>query len=276
MRLNFRVIIGLIIAAVTLLGYFFNTSKNPVTGESQHVNMSADQEIALGLQAAPQMAQQYGGESRDARATAAVQQVGQRIVQANGLDQKTKYQYRFHLLADDQTINAFALPGGQVFITQGLLNNLTSEAQLAGVLAHEVGHVIGRHSAEQVAKSQLTQGLTGAAAIASYDPNSPGSSVARAAAAAMIAKLINLRFSRNDELEADKFAVDFTPKAGYDPRAMINVMQMLEKKGGSVASPSSWPPTPTPATALRSCSATFSKPIRRACPAACARKGLAG
>jgi predicted Zn-dependent protease len=224
MRLNFRVIIGLIIAAVTLLGYFFNTSTNPVTGEKQHVNMSADQEIALGLQAAPQMAQQYGGESRDARATAAVQQVGQRLVQANGLDQKTKYQYRFHLLADDQTINAFALPGGQVFITQGLLNNLTSEAQLAGVLAHEVGHVIGRHSAEQVAKSQLTQGLTGAAAIASYDPNSPGSSVARAAAA----------------------AVDFTPKAGYDPRAMIGVMQMLDKKGGSGSQPEFMQTHPNP------------------------------
>jgi predicted Zn-dependent protease len=246
MRLNFRVIIGLVIAAVTLLGYFFNTSTNPVTGEKQHVNMSADQEIALGLQAAPQMAQQYGGESRDARATAAVQQVGQRLVQANGLDQKTKYQYRFHLLADDQTINAFALPGGQVFITQGLLNNLTSEAQLAGVLAHEVGHVIGRHSAEQVAKSQLTQGLTGAAAIASYDPNSPGSSIARAAAAAMIAKLVSLRFSRNDELEADKFAVKFTPQAGYDPRAMINVMQMLDKKGGSGSQPEFMQTHPNP------------------------------
>jgi predicted Zn-dependent protease len=237
MRLNLRVIIGLVIAAVTLLGYFFNTSTNPVTGEKQHVNMTASQEIALGVQAAPQMAQQYGGESQDARATAAVQQVGQSIVQANNLAQKTQYQYRFHLLADDQTINAFALPGGQVFITQGLLKNLTSEAQLAGVLAHEVGHVVGRHSAEQVAQSQLTQGLTGAAAIASYDPNSPGSSVVRAAAAAMIAKLVTLRFSRNDELEADKFAVKFTPQAGYDPRAMIGVMQMLDKQGGRSSQP---------------------------------------
>lgn len=246
MRLNFRVIIGLIVAVVTLLGYYFNTSTNPVTGEKQHVNMTADQEIALGVQAAPEMEQQYGGESQDPRATAAVQQVGQRIVQANGLDQKTQYQYRFHLLADDQTINAFALPGGQVFITQGLLKNLTSEAQLAGVLAHEVGHVIGRHSAEQVAQSQLTQGLTGAAAIAAYDPNSPGSSAVRAAAAAMIAKLVNLRFSRNDELEADKFAVRFTPAAGYDPRAMIGVMQMLEKQAGSGQQPEFMSTHPNP------------------------------
>ena len=232
MRLNLRFIIALVIAAISLIGYFFNTSTNPVTGEKQHVNMSAAQEVALGVQAAPQMEQQYGGESPDAKATAEVQRVGQQIVEANKLNQETQYQFHFHLLADDQTINAFALPGGQVFITKGLLNNLTSEGQLAGVLAHEVGHVIARHSAQQVAQSQLTQGLSGAAAIAAYDPNSPGSSVARAAAAAMIAKLVGLRFSRNDELEADNFAVKFTPAAGYNPAAMITVMQMLDKKAG--------------------------------------------
>jgi predicted Zn-dependent protease len=246
MRLNFRFIIALVMAAIALIGYFFNTSTNPVTGEKQHVNMSASQEIALGLQAAPQMAAEYGGESRDARAVAAVQQVGQRIVQANQLDQKTEYRYQFHLLADDQTINAFALPGGQVFITMGILKNLKTEAELAGVLAHEVGHVVGRHSAEQVSKSQLTQTLSGAAAVAAYDPQNPGSSVARAAAAAMIAKLITLRFSRNDELGADDFAVKFLPNAGYDPRAMIGVMKMLESKsgGGSPAEFMSTHPNP--------------------------------
>ena len=262
MRLNFRLILGLIIAAVTLFGYFFNTSTNPVTGEKQHVNMTADQEIALGLQAAPQMEQQYGGESPDARATAAVQQVGQQIVRANGLDQKTKYPFRFHLLADDQTINAFALPGGQVFITQGLLKNLTSEGQLAGVLAHEIGHVVARHSAEQVAQSQLTQGLSGAAAIASYDPDHPGSSVARAAAAAMIAKLVSLRYSRNDELEADDFAVKFTPAAGYSPAAMIQVMQMLDRKAGGGGQPEFLSTHPNPGNRIQE----LQQDIRQAYP----------
>ena len=237
-RLNLRVIIGLILAAVSLLGYYFNTSKNEVTGESQHVGgMTADQEIALGLQAAPEMEAQYGGESGDARARAAVQQVGQQIVTANQLDTKTPYKFQFHLLADDQTINAFALPGGQVFITQGILKNLTSEAQLAGVLAHEVGHVVARHSAQQVAKSGLTQGLATAAAVGTYDPDHPGSSAARAAAVAAIAKVVNLRFGREDELQADKLAVDFTPTAGYDPRAMIAVMQMLDQQAGRSSTP---------------------------------------
>jgi predicted Zn-dependent protease len=105
---------------------------------------------------------------------------------------------------------------------------------------------VGRHSAEQVAQSQLTQGLTGAAAIAAYDPDHPASGVARAAAAAMIAKLVTLRFSRNDELEADDFAVKLTPKAGYDPRAMINVMQMLDSKGGGSNPPEFMSTHPNP------------------------------
>ena len=237
MRLNLRFIIGLIVAAVTLLGYFFNTSKNDVTGETQHVGcMTPDQEIALGLQAAPSMEAQYGGESSNTQRTQLVQQVGQSIISRTKAGQ-TPYKFQFHLLADDQTINAFALPGGQVFITQGLLKNLTSEGQLAGVLAHEIGHVVARHSAQQVAKSNLTQGLAGAATIASYDPNNPGRTVASAAVAAAIVKVVGLNFSRADELQADKLAVELTPKAGYDPRAMIQVMQMLARQGGSGEQP---------------------------------------
>ena len=236
MQLNFRFIIAIIVAAVSLFSYYFKTSKNEVTGETQHVSMSADQEIALGLQAAPQMAAQYGGLSPNAEARAAVEEIGQKIIASTKAGQ-TRYKFRFHLLADDQTVNAFALPGGQVFITQGLLKHLKTEAQLAGVLAHEIAHVVGRHSAAQVAKSNLTQGLAGAATIASYDPNSPGSSIAKAAIAAAIVKVIGMRFSRNDELEADKLAVDFTPQAGYDPRAMIQVMEILEQQGGRSSTP---------------------------------------
>ena len=249
MRLNLRFIIAIIVAAVSLFGYYFSTSKNEVTGETQHVNMSADQEIALGLQAAPTMEQQYGGESTNAQAVQAVQQVGQRLISQTKAGQ-SPYKFQFHLLADDQTINAFALPGGQVFITQGLLKNLTSEGQLAGVLAREVGHVIARHSAQQVAKSNLTQGLAGAATIASYDPQNPGRSVASAAVAAAIVKVVGLNFSREDELQANDLAVQLTPKAGYDPRAMIKVMQMLDSKGGSGGQPEFLSTHPNPSNRI--------------------------
>ncbi len=227
---NIRLIGAVLIALFSLVTYYCNRSTNPVTGEVQHVNMSAEQEIALGLQAAPEMAQQYGGLSQNAQTAQRVKEIGQQIV-ARTAASKSPYKFDFHLLADPNTINAFALPGGQVFITEGILRQLKSEAELAGVLGHEIGHVVGRHSAEQVAKSQLTQGLSGAAAVGLYDPEHP-STAAAAAGAAMVAKLLTLSFSRHDELEADRMAVRFTADAGYDPRAMVNVMKMLEQAGG--------------------------------------------
>jgi predicted Zn-dependent protease len=230
MRGNLRYLIALAMAAFSLITYYCNRTTNEVTGEVQHVAMSANQEIALGLQAAPQMAQQYGGLHPDRQAGAAVERIGQAIIRSTKAGQ-TPYKFQFHLLADENTINAFALPGGQVFITAGLLKNLKTEGEVAGVLAHEIGHVVARHSAEQVAKSQLTQGLTGAAAIASFDPDRPGT-VANAAVAALVAKLLTLRYGRQDELEADKLAVDFTVPAGYDPRSMIKVMEVLQQAGG--------------------------------------------
>lgn len=105
---------------------------------------------------------------------AVVDTIGNRIVQASEL-QKTGYQFDFHLLADDKTVNAFALPGGQIFVTMGLLKLLQTEGELAGVLGHEIGHVVARHSAEHMAKAKLTEGLSGAAVMAAYDPNDPKS-----------------------------------------------------------------------------------------------------
>ena len=235
MRGNLRYIIALLMAGFTLVTYYCKRSVTEVTGEVQHVDMTAEQEIALGLQAAPQMAQQYGGLHPNREAAARVEQIGQQIVRSTKASQ-SPYKFQFHLLADENTINAFALPGGQVFITAGLLKHLTTEGQVAGVLAHEIGHVVGRHSAEQIAKSKLTQGLTGAAAIGMYDPDRPGT-LAASAAAAMVGKLLTLRYGRNDELEADRLAVDYTPQAGYDPRAMVQVMQILEQNGGSGRQP---------------------------------------
>lgn len=230
MRGTLRFLIGILIAAFSLLTYWCSSEYNDITGENQRVSMTPRQEIALGLQAAPEMAAQYGGAHPDREATAKVKEVGQRLVQSTAA-RDTPYQFDFHLLADEQTVNAFALPGGQIFITAGLLRQLQTEGQLAGVLAHEIGHVVARHSAQQLAKARLTQGLTGAAAVATYDPENP-SSASAAAAAAMVGKLMNLRYGREDELESDQLAVRFTAEAGYDPRAMIEVMRVLAQSGG--------------------------------------------
>src|SRR4051794_27345144 len=155
---SLRLIAAVIIAVIGVAMYSFNTQVNPVTHQVQHISMSPEQEKALGLEAAPQMAAKMGGEidaAQDPRARL-VEEVGRRLVEQSDARQSPYVgNYHFYLLNDPETINAFALPGGQVFITLGLFDKLTNEAQLAGVLGHEIGHVVARHSAEQMSKGQL-------------------------------------------------------------------------------------------------------------------------
>lgn len=245
-----KFIVALLVAAVSLVTYWCSTDENEFTGEQQHVDMTVEQEIALGLQASPQMAQQYGGLHPDREAAAAVKGIGQKLVQ-NMRVRDSPYQFEFHLLADEQTVNAFALPGGQIFITAGLLRRMSSEAQVAGVLGHEIGHVVARHSAQQIAKAKLTQGLTGAAAIAMYDPDNPGSGQSGAAVAAMVGKLLNMRYGREDELESDRLAVELTGNAGYDPRAMLEVMRILEEASSGAGGPEFLQTHPNPGNRIR-------------------------
>jgi predicted Zn-dependent protease len=213
------------IAAFSLFSYFSSRQDNPVTGETQYIDISPEQEIALGLEAAPQMAAEFGGLDENERDQAILDEIGNRIVQSSPAG-RSPYQFDFHLLDDDQTINAFALPGGQIFITRALYDKLQTEGELAGVLGHEIGHVVGRHSAEHIAKAKLTEGLTGAAVIAAYDPENP-SSASRAQIAALIGQLITLKYGRDDELESDYLGVCFLHDTGYDPNELIGVMEVL-------------------------------------------------
>lgn len=222
-----RFVIAVVIAGFAIVTYFMRSSPNPVTGQTQRVALSIDQEIALGLQAAPEMARQFGGLHPDAAAQTRVDRIGRRLLDT--LEGKGEpYKFEFHLLADPATINAFALPGGQVFITDALYDRLDTDGQLAGVLGHEIGHVIERHGAEHLAKAQLTQGLTGAAVIAASDPENP-SSRAAAAMAVVVGQLVNLKYGRDDELESDRWGVELMAAAGYDPRAQIRVMEVLRE-----------------------------------------------
>jgi predicted Zn-dependent protease len=226
-----RVVLALIIAAIGALYYFCNTQENPVTGEKQRVALSTEQEVALGLQAAPQMAAEFGGVHPDPAVQDYVERLGEQIVSESPA-KGTDYRFDFHVLRDTETVNAFALPGGQIFITAALMRQLGSEDQLAGVLGHEIGHVVGRHSAEHLAKSQFTQILVGAAGVAASSEDSSGQQAA--AVAAMVGQLVNMRFGRKDELEADTMGVRFMAEARHDPRALKDVMRILAEasKGG--------------------------------------------
>src|SRR5919109_305306 len=152
---------------------------------------------------------------------------------------KSPYKFSFHVLADPRTINAFALPGGPVFITEGLMRLLKSEAELAGVLGHEIGHVIGRHSSERLAKQQLTQGLLGALIVGSGDYTT-------AQIGQVVGSMINMSYGRDDELEADGLGVRIMAEGGYDPRALIRVMEVLAKASGGSRQPEFFSTHPAP------------------------------
>ena len=215
-----RILIGLAIVAFAFIQRCNNQEENPYTGRVQNINMTADQEIAIGLQSAPQMAQQHGGLYPDERLQAFVDAVGQKLVR-NSIARETPYEYDFHLLADDRTINAFALPGGQCFITYALFSKL-NEAQLAGVLGHEIAHVIGRHSAERIAESTFWQTLATGASVGGD----------MGALVSGIGQNTLLKNGRGDELESDDLGVLLMIQSGYDPYEMIKVMEILKTAAG--------------------------------------------
>ena len=166
--MKLRLLIGAAIVLFSLFRFYSKGQTNPITGKTQRVDMTIDQEVRMGLQSAPSM----GALSRDPRASQHVDKVGH--ILASSLEQelykrnppvRNPYAFEFHLLADRQQVNAFALPGGQVFITEALYSKLENEDQLAGVLGHEIGHVIERHGSERMAKGSFIQGLVGAAGV---------------------------------------------------------------------------------------------------------------
>ena len=266
-----RLILAVGIAGFSACTYYANRQTNPITGEKQSVSLTPGQEISLGLQATPEMEAQYGGLDPDPKASRLVESVGQEIV-AKSDAARSPYKFAFHLLADGRTVNAFALPGGQVFITRALYAKLENGGMLAGVLAHEIGHVVARHSAQQMAKQKLVSGIAGAATVATTDPRRPGT-YANAAIAQAVANLVNLRHSREDELDADRLGVRFMGRGGLRPaRAHPRHGRPREGRAGAATAPSSPRPTRTQATGA-STSARRSRSSGRAEEAGGRRQG---
>jgi len=215
-----RIFIGLAIVAFAFVQRCNNSETNPYTDRVQNINMSSEQEIAIGLQSKPEITQQYGGLYPDERLQTLVDAIGNKLVQ-HSIARETPYQYEFHLLADPNTINAFALPGGQIFITYALFSKL-NEAQLAGVLGHEIGHVIGRHSAERIAESSFWQTISMGASVGADAGGIVGS----------IGQNTLLKNGRGDELESDELGVLLMIQSGYNPYEMIKVMEVLRDAAG--------------------------------------------
>jgi beta-barrel assembly-enhancing protease len=186
--------------------------------------ISVNEEIALGRQAQQQVKSQVP-ELTDRTVAAYVQSIGKRLsARAPG----PKYPYTF-TVADYREINAFALPGGPVWIHRGTISASTNEAQLAGVIAHEVAHIAQRHAADQLTKSLVANGLLGLlGALLGNDRSARTAQIA----AQVLAGGYMMKFSRDDEREADRIGARILRQAGWDPREMIAFMDTLRREQG--------------------------------------------
>ncbi len=213
------------IAAAVLLGCGTQTV-NPVTGQQERSVMSEQAEIAEGAKAHQEVLKEYGALKND-RVQSYVNDIGQRLAK---LSHRANLKWTFTVL-DSPEINAFALPGGYVYITRGIMAYLDSEADIAGVIGHEIGHVTARHGAQRATRQQdaAIGVLLGSVLGAVLDAKGGGGigqqigQVTQAAAAGNIA-----RYGREQELQADGLGAEYLSRVNYDPRNMIDVIRVLK------------------------------------------------
>lgn len=197
---------------------------NPVTGRSQLSLVSESQEIEMGRGELAR-ARQETGFIADANLEQYVANIGKQMAAAS---ERPNLPWEFHVL-DDPMVNAFAAPGGFVFVTRGILTYLNSEAELAAVLGHEIGHVTAKHTVAMISQQQLAQVGLVAGSIAA--PSAAGGIAGQIAGAAT--SLYFLKFSRNDESQADQLGHRYSLMQGYDVREMPNTFRTLERLGAA-------------------------------------------
>ncbi|HSN80252.1 MAG TPA: M48 family metalloprotease [Rhodoferax sp.] len=220
--------IGPPLLLVALLSACGSPIVNPVTGQAERSVMTEQMELTEGAKAHQQVLQEYG-VVRDARLQTYVNNLGQRLARQSHREQ---LQWHFTVL-DSPEINAFALPGGYVYVTRGIMAYLQNEAELAGVVGHEIGHVTARHGAQRATRQQdaglgvlaasvlgavlESQGMSGAGQLAS--------DLSQTVASGYIAS-----YSRDQELQADSLGAEYLARTDYDPRNMVNVINSLKSQ----------------------------------------------
>ena len=204
-----------VFAAALALG---GCATNPVTGKSDIVTMSAAQEVEIGRKMHPQILREHGRYDDEAL-QAYVNEFGQRIAAAS---HRPDLQFTFTVLDSDE-VNAFALPGGYVYITRGIMAYLNSEAELVAVLGHEVGHVTARHAVRQ--QTGATAAGVGATLIGILTGSGDLASLANLAGTALVRG-----YGRDMELEADSIGAQYLGRLGYSPEAMIDVVRLLKNQ----------------------------------------------
>ena len=202
--------------------------ENPVTGRTERTVLSEADELRVGAEQHKQVLADYG-RLDDARLQTYVDSIGQRLARAS---QRPSLPWIFTVL-DSPEINAFALPGGYVYVTRGILSQVQSEAELAGIIGHEIGHVTARHGAQRATRQQTAGfGVLAATVLgAVLDSRGAGglgeavSQVSQTAAAGYVAS-----YSREQELQADKLGAEYLNDTGYDPDNLVGVLRMLQNQ----------------------------------------------
>ncbi|GGG04351.1 M48 family metalloprotease [Pontibacter amylolyticus] len=210
-------IISGLLASVFLLSSSCQT--NPVTGKKDVMFMSESQEIALGKEADPQIVAEFG-LYEDPKLQSFIKEKGQQMAKVS---HRSNLNYEFKIV-DSPVINAFAVPGGYVYFTRGIMAHFNNEAQFAGVLGHEIGHITARHSAQQQSKSILAQGGLLLGMILSPTVAQYGQEVSQGLG------LLMLKYSRDAERESDKLGVEYSTKIGYDASEMADFFTTLQRK----------------------------------------------
>jgi predicted Zn-dependent protease len=199
---------------------FAGCAANPITGQDEMMfSQDYHSDIELGEQVAPEVEKALKGKIEDEALQNYIDSIGRQI---SKISHNPDFDYHFTAV-NDKSINALALPGGRIFITKGMLLKLENESQLAGILAHEIVHVVARDTQNMMSK-EAGLGLLFILAM------SQTSSAGEMAAIDLARQIIELKYSRQDEATADLGGLDYMVRAGYDPNGMIETMQMLNRE----------------------------------------------
>lgn len=212
------------LVAATLLSLMVACATNPVTGRRELSLVSESQEVSMGQEAATDVRQSMGLVP-DSSLQRYVRSVAMPMAKAS---ERPQLPWSFEVV-DDPAVNAFALPGGPIFVTRGILAFMQNEAELAAVLGHEIGHVTAKHSVQQLSKAQLAQLGLGVGSIVSPEFAALSGIVGQGLG------LLMLKYGRDAETQADDLGFKYTLADGYDVRAMRSMFQMLQRVSGGTA-----------------------------------------
>jgi predicted Zn-dependent protease len=214
-----------IVCGLTAALVSYACAVNPATGRREISFVSESQEIEMGRQSDPAATAQFGGLYPDDDLQAYVTSLGMGLA---AVSERPDLPWSFKLV-DHELINAFALPGGFIYVTRGIVVNMNSEAELVGVLGHEAGHVTARHGAQQMTQQQLGMiGFIGGAIFSETVRNNAG-------AVLQGLQLLSLKYGRDDEAQSDALGYRYMIRTGHDPHGISNVMRMLQSTSPSAA-----------------------------------------